>query len=402
MVSPETATALDARFVQDAHAVAEQLRREGPVRPVILPTGLPAWLVTGYDDARALLTDSRLSSAGVYDRLEKLREAADGKPSSFSSDLARHLLNTDPPDHTRLRKLVNKAFTPRTIARLRPRIVEIADELLDTLPLGEPVDLIAAYAYPLPMIVICELLGIPATDRSRFGEWSNVLVSSAPAEEIGAASAAMGGYLAGLVEQKRAEPTEDLLSALVHVSEDGDRLSLPELIAMTFILLIGGYETSVNLIGSGLSAVLHHPDQLAELRAEPALLPSAVEEFLRFETPNNTASPRYTTEEVEVGGVRIPAGAFVLISLLGANRDGKRFEDPDRLDVRRPATGHLGFGHGIHFCVGAPLGRLEGEIGIGRLLERFEHLELAAEPGTLRWRASTAIHGLETLPVRLG
>ncbi|MFI6350416.1 cytochrome P450 [Streptomyces sp. NPDC050560] len=389
-------------FMHDPHATAAALRERGPVLPVVLPTGLPAWLVTGYAEARDLLTDGRLSSDGVYDRLERLREAADGKPSSFSADLARHLLNTDPPDHTRLRTLVNKAFTPRTVARLRPRIEEIADELLDGLDTDRPVDLLDAYAYPLPMIVICELLGIPQDDREAFGAWSNVLVSTAPPEEIGAASASMGGYLAELLAHKRTSPSDDLLSALVAASEEGDRLSVPELIAMTFVLLIGGYETTVNLIASGVHALLRHPGQLAALRADPGLLPDAVEEFLRYETPNNLSSPRYTTEPLSVAGVEIPAGDFVVISLMSANRDSARFQDPDRLDVHRPTGGHLGFGHGIHFCVGAPLGRIEGEIAIGRLLGRFPRIEPAVPPGELTWRASTAMHGLHELPVRLG
>ncbi|MEV0262299.1 cytochrome P450 [Streptomyces sp. NPDC050617] len=402
MTLPVEHLRLDDSFMHDPHAAAAVLRDKGPVLPVILPTGLPVWLVTGYEEARSLFLDPRLSSDGVYDRLERLREAADGKPSSFSEDLARHLLNTDPPDHTRLRKLVNKAFTPRSIELLRPRIAEIAAELTDALDTTGPVDLLRDYAYPLPMIVICELLGIPKDDREMFGAWSNVLVSTAPPEEIGAASESMGRYLAELLEAKRVSPREDLLSGLVTASANGDRLSVPEMIAMSFVLLIGGYETAVNLIASGVLALIRHPGQLAALRSDPALLPGAVEELLRFETPNNLSSPRYTKEALRVGDVEIPAGQFVMISLLSVNRDGARFPDPDRLDITRPAGGHLGFGHGVHFCVGAPLGRIEGEIGIGQLLAAFPTIELAVPEAELTWRPSTAMHGLAELPVRLG
>ncbi|MFG7947022.1 cytochrome P450, partial [Streptomyces cacaoi] len=210
----------------------------------------------------------------------------------------------------------------------------------------------------------------------------------------------MAGYLGDLVERKRAHPGEDLLTRLVHVSEDGDRLSRNELISTALVLLTGGFETTVNLIGSGTLALLRHPDQLALLRERPELLPGAVEEFLRYETPNNLSSPRYATEPVELGGVTVPEGHFVMVSWLAANRDD-RFAAPDRLDITRPAAGHLAFGHGIHHCVGAPLARLEGEIAFGRLLARFPGLALAAAPENLRWRHSTAMHGLEELPVRL-
>lgn len=392
---------LDDDYLQNPHGLAAQLRVEGPARQVVMPDGVRVWLVTTHAEARALLTDPRLSSDAVYDRLEHARALAEGKKIEFSRSLAGHMLNVDPPDHTRLRKLVNKAFTGRTIAKLAPRIEEITAELLDAIPEDEPVDLIAAFALPLPIKVICELMGIPAADQEQFATWSGQMVSTAAPEEIGAASGQMAGYLMGLAEQKRAQPADDLLSALVHASEDGDHLSLNELIAMTFVLLIGGYETTVNLISSGVFSLLQAPDQLAMLRGNERLLPNAIEEFLRLETPNNMASPRYTKEPVLVGDVEIPEGELVFVSLLAGNRDAARFPDPDRLDITRPARAHLGFGHGIHYCVGAPLGRLEGEIAIGRLLERFSHIEFAAAPATLRWRSSTQMHGLESLPLVL-
>lgn len=397
--------ALGEDFVQDAHAVAARLRSTAPVRFVELPGGFPVWLVTGHAEARAAATDPRLSSHGVYDRLERMRLGGDDAESRFAPELAQNLLNLDPPDHTRLRSLIAKVFTSRAVAPLRPRIEEIANELLDAMAdradRGDgTAELLADYAYPLPIRVICELLGIPFADRDRFTAWSATMVAAGTPEEIGAASMEMAGYLGGLVEDKREQPEDDLLSALVHVSEDGDRLSRNELISTAVVLLTGGFETTVNLIGSGTLALLRHPDQLALLRSRPDLLPGAVEEFLRYETPNNLSSPRWATEPVELGGVVIPEGHFVMVSWLAANRSD-RFAEPDRLDITRPVGGHLAFGHGIHHCVGAPLARLEGEIAFGRLLDRFPTLEPAVGEDALQWRFSTAMHGLKTLPLRL-
>ncbi|MBB2934059.1 cytochrome P450 [Amycolatopsis bartoniae] len=390
---------LDQDFIQNPHAVYERLRTESPVRPVAMPRGLKAWLVTGYAEARALLADPRLSKDNK--RVRELFAVHRGADSAFVSSLAAHLLNMDPPDHTRLRKLVNKAFTVRTVSRLRPRVEQIADELLAAMPEDGRVDLLNAFAFPLPITVICELLGIPTTDRDDFRAWSNTIVSAATPEQLRSHGTALSEYLTKLIAAKRAEPTEDLLSDLVHVSEAGDQLSEVELISMAFLLLVAGHETTVNLIGNSVRALLERPDQLAALRADPSLLPGAVEEFLRFEGPVNIATLRFTTEPVEVGGTVIPADQFVLISLLSANRDGEKFAEPDTLDVTRPAGGHLAFGHGIHYCVGAPLARLEAEIALGKLLDRFDTIELDGEPAGLRWRDSTLMRGLETLPVRL-
>jgi cytochrome P450 len=391
---------LDDDFIQNPHKIAARMRETTPVRFVVLPGGLPVWLVTGYEEARAAMTDPRLSSHRVYDRLERLR-LGEEEESRFSEDLAMNLLNLDPPDHTRLRRLVTKVFTAGAIAPLRPRIEQITDELLDAMAGKDEVELLQEYAYPLPIRVICELLGIPYEDRDEFIAWSHTMVSTTTPEEIGAASMKMAEYLGRLVEVKRAEPAADLLTDLVRVSDGGAGFSRPELIATVVVLLTGGFETTVNLISSGMHALLTHPDQLALLRADRGLLPGAIEEFLRYETPNNMSSPRYTTEPVELGGVVIPAGQFVMVSWLAANRDGSRFPEADRLDITRPIGGHLAFGHGIHYCVGAPLARLEGEIAFGRLLDRFAHIEPVSQPEELRWRYSTAMHGLQSLVLRL-
>lgn len=395
---------LDSDFFQNAPELSRVLRTEQPVRQVVMPRGMSAWLVTRYADAKTLLADQRLSKDSERARaLFQRRLTTPGETSRpFERSLAAHMLNMDPPDHTRLRKLVNKAFTAPTVARLRPRIEEITENLLDDMAGSTEVDLLSAFAFPLPITVICELLGVPDDAREDFRTWSSTLLDTATPEQIEFASGKMARYLGELIARKRAEPTDDLLSALVHATDEGDALSEQELVSMAFLLLVAGHETTVNLIGNGVLALLREPDQLAALRADPALLPGAVEEFLRLESPIHLATLRFTTEPVRVGQAEIPAEEFVLISLLAANRDDERYPDPDRLDVTRQAGGHLAFGHGIHFCVGAPLARLEARIAIGRLLERFPELRLAAEPKALRWRDSSLIHGLQTLPVRLG
>jgi cytochrome P450 len=249
--------------------------------------------------------------------------------------------------------------------------------------------------------VICELLGVPEGERDHFRGWTTTLLSAAGPEERGAASVAIAEFLARLVADKGANPGPDILSAIVKASEDGDRLSAREATSMAFLLLVAGHETTVNLIGNGVLALLRHPDQLALLRADPDLTAGAVEEFLRFDGPINLATFRYTTEPVEIGGTTVPEGEVVLISLVSANRDTERYAGAADLDVTRDASGHLAFGYGVHHCLGAPLARLEGEIAFRTLLERFPDLALAGDPETLGWRESTLIHGLGRLPVRV-
>ncbi|WP_410584633.1 cytochrome P450 family protein [Amycolatopsis sp. lyj-108] len=388
-------------LVQEPHRVSALLREEGPARKVRMPRGLDAWIVTGYAEARAILADSRVGKDPVAIRRLFERDGFESAADSAVRALGAHMLNTDPPDHTRLRKLVNQAFTSRTVSRLRPRIEQITAELLDGIGDAERVDLLPSFAVPLPIRVICELLGVHAGDQPAFATWSNTMLAWSTPEELQAAAAKMHAYLVDLIEEKRAEPAGDLLSGLIHASDEGDSLAADELLAMAFLLLVAGFETTVNLIANSVLALLREPDQLAALRGNPALLPGAVEEFLRYDGAIHLATIRFTKEPVPVGDVEIPAGEFVLVSLLGANRDAARFEDPHRLDVTRPASGHLAFGHGIHHCVGAPLARLEAEIALRGLLERFPALALDAEPETLRWRESSLVHGLETLPVRL-
>ncbi|OXM46578.1 cytochrome P450 [Amycolatopsis thailandensis] len=401
MVAAEEVMPLAWDLVQEPHRVSALLRESGRVRKVRLPRGLEVWLVTGYAEARAVLADPRMAKdTREVQRLFE-RDGFESAGDSAVRALTGHMLNSDPPDHTRLRKLVNQAFTSRTVSRLRPRIEQITAELLADIGDAERVDLLPSFAVPLPIRVICELLGVHAGDQPAFAKWSNTMLAWSTPEELRAAAAKMHAYLVDLIEEKRAKPAEDLLSGLIHASDEGDSLSGDELLSMAFLLLVAGFETTVNLIANSVLALLREPEQLAALRADPALLPGAVEEFLRYDGAIHLATIRFTRESVLVGDVEIPADEFVLVSLIGANRDAERFEDPQRLDVTRPAAGHLAFGHGIHHCVGAPLARLEAEIALRGLLERFPGLGLDADPETLRWRESTLVHGLETLPVRL-
>ncbi len=398
-----TVIELDSAFFADPYDLYAQLRTERPVARARTPVGLPVWLVTRYDDARQALNDPRLAkdAAGFAQVLDRQLATPEGR-AGFAQELSRHMLSSDPPDHTRLRKLVSRAFTMRAIASLRARIEEIAATLADQMASGPgEVDLLDAFAFPLPMSVICELLGVPDTERASFRAWSNTLLSSDRAvADRTAAGVSMAQYLGELVAEKRKRPADDMLSAIVAASEDADRLSADETVSMAFLLLVAGHETTVNLIGNGMLALLSRPDQLAELRADPDLTPLAVEEFLRFDGPVNMATFRHTTETIDIGGITIPAGEVVLVALASADRDPDHFPAPDELDLRRDA-GHLAFGHGIHHCLGAPLARLEGDVAFRTLLARFPDLALACGPGELTWRSSILMRGLARLPVRL-
>ena len=391
-------------YFQDPLAYFSRMREQGPVTPVALPRGGGRyWLVTRYADVRAALADPRLHK----DWAAKLTEP-DWVPDEVTGYLNVHMLSADPPDHTRLRRLVSRAFTARRVAGLRPRVEAVTAALLDAMQAraaagDEVTDLIPAFAFPLPVTVICELLGIPVGEQAQFREWSNaMLADDGDPGSYRDAGAGMFHYFTRLVADKRAHPADDMVSALTQARDSGDSLDERELIAMLFLLLVAGHETTTNLIASGTLALLAHPDELRRLRADPALLPGAIEELLRYVNPLNHATERFTLEPVEIGGVTIPAREWVLCVTSSANRDPDRFPDADRLDVGRDAGGHVAFGHGIHFCLGAPLARLEGEVAFGALLSRFPSLSLAADPASLRWRKSSLIRGLETLPVRLG
>ncbi len=386
--------ALGEQFTRDPYPVYAALRARGPVHRVRIPEGADAWLVLGYEAGRALLADQRLSKH--WSRASPTLGVS--KVSAGSS-----MLGSDAPDHTRLRKLVAREFTPRRMEQLAPRIQEMTDELLDAM-LAAPdrtADLVEALSFPLPMAVICELLGVPFQDREDFRTWSGQAVSSIDPSVRASSTQAMTSYIAGLLAGKREKPADDLLSALIHTAdEDGDRLSGEELIGMAWLLLVAGHETTVNLITNGVHSLLAHPGQLAALRADFSLIDNAVEEILRFEGPVETPTYRFTTEPIEVGGTVIPGGGeLVLVAMSDANRDPGRYPGGDRFDITRDARGHIAFGHGIHYCLGAPLARIEARTAIRSLLERCPDLRPAADPATLTWRAGMLMRGPLSLPV---
>ncbi|MFB7704139.1 cytochrome P450 family protein [Streptomyces niveus] len=301
-----------------------------------------------------------------------------------------------------MRKLVSKAFTSRAVEALRPEIERITGELIDTLTDDGTVDLLDDFAFPLPIRVICLLLGVPVEEQENFKSWSKALVSGDSPEAAAAATTEVVAYLGQLIERKRREPTEDILTALVAAHDDDHQLTETELVSTAYLLFVAGFETTLNALGNGTLHLMRNLDQWEALREDRSLLPGAVEEFLRLESPLKHASFRCATESLTIGDVEIPAGDFVLLAIASANRDPQRFDDPHALDVRRPTDGgHLAFGHGIHHCLGAPLARVEVRVAFGALLDAFPAMRLAADPEELRWRTSTIIRGLHSLPVRL-
>lgn len=393
---PTSATLpISDEFFSDPYPVYQQLRAHAPVHRVELPDGSLAWLVTRYGDVRAALADSRLS-------LDKSNGDGSWKGFALPPALDANLLNMDPPDHTRIRRLVAQAFTARRVEELRPRIEAKANALLDAVAAHGCADLVADYAGPLPVTVICDLLGVPAPDRKDFRTWTDTMVAP-PAHDRAAAARAVGAmhkYLESLIADKRAEHGDDLLSALIAARDDGDRLTEDELTSLAFLLLFAGYENTVHAIGTGVLHLLRHPTLLAKLRADSALLAPTIEELLRYEAPAPVVLRRFAVEDVAIGEVTVRRGQTVLLVVAAANRDPEAFESPNTLDPHRRGS-HLSFGHGIHYCLAASLARLELEVAIGTLVRRFPRLRLASPADSLRWRPSFRTRGLVALPVRL-
>ncbi|MEY9963059.1 cytochrome P450 [Streptacidiphilus sp. MAP12-16] len=398
-------------FAADPYPAYAWLRTHSPVHRTTLPSGVDAWLVTRYADARQALADARLSKNPSNHSTQAHRSGRVGIPGERSADLMTHLLNIDPPDHTRLRRLVSKAFTPRRVASFEPRVREITDRLIDSFASGGEADLIHEFAFPLPIYAICDLLGVPAEDQDDFRDWAGMMLRH---EKPGQGAGPRGGvarsvkkirtYLAELIHRKRADLGDDLISDLIRASDHGEHLTENEAAAMAFILLFAGFETTVNLIGNGLYALLTHPEQRAQLQAslhrgETGLLATAVEELLRYDGPVELATWRFATSPITLGGQDIAVGDPVLVVLAAADRDPARFDQPDLLDLTRRDNPHLGFGLGIHYCIGAPLARLEAQYALAALLCRLPDLQLAATPADLRWRGGLIMRGLRQLPV---
>jgi cytochrome P450 PksS len=317
--------------------------------------------------------------------------------------LERNMLDSDAPEHTRLRGLVHRAFSPRLVENMRGRIQRLTDELLDAIEPRGQMDLIRDYALPIPTTIIAEMLGVPLADRHKFQRWSNTIVSTVPSKlamfKAIPALILFLRYIRKLVRTRRADPQDDLVSALLEAREAGDKLSEDELLAMISLLLIAGHETTVNLIGNGMLALMEHPDQMDRLRNDPSAIKPAVEELLRYDGPLETATERYAREDVAIAGVTIPRGEIVFAVLASANRDERQFDHADTLDLSREPNRHVAFGQGMHFCLGAPLARLEGQIAINSLLRRIPDLKLAVPRQALRRRPGLVLHGLKSLPV---
>jgi cytochrome P450 PksS len=357
----------------------------------------PAWLVTRYDDVLTVLKDPRFAK----DYSSKMRWV----PRAIQS-LNRNLLNLDPPDHTRLRTLVSKAFTPRVVEQMRDRIQSVCDELLDAAAASGRMEIVGGFALPLPLTIIADLLGIPARDRRRFYSWSKrvAAATSGAVVDLLRAQPALWlsmRYLRGLIALRRAEPRDDLVTALLRAEEAGDQLSEDEVVGMIALLLLAGYETTMSLIACGALALVQHPRQRELLQQNPARAETAIEELLRYTSPADFATFRIAREDVAIGSATIPRGHVVLAALASANHDESQFSDPETLDLTREPNRHLAFGVGAHFCLGAPLARLEGQIALTTLFRRFPDLRLANAAGTLRWRRGLLFRGLEQLPVVL-
>ncbi len=389
----------------DPFPLFADVRDRGAVHAITLADGHEAWLIVRYDEARAALNDPRFSKDMAAAMAMSSEVVAEGLPGPV---FARHMLTVDPPDHTRLRRLVSAAFSSHRVEALRPRVQSIIDGLLDDIAAQGPdarIDLVASFAFPLPFTVICELLGVAEADRDRLGRALLALLTPGTTpEEYAVAKAGSDevvAMLGELVEAKQRAPGDDLVSGLLEARDGDERLNQRELLSTVFQLIVAGHDTTTSLIGNSMVALLDNPEQLAMLRSDPTRLPAAIEEFLRFDAPVPHSTFRYATEPVDLAGVTIPAGGQVIISLAAANHDTGRWDDAETLDIDRPFVRHLAFGHGIHFCLGAALARMEGDLALGSLLHRFPELRLAVPVEDLHWGHGDGLvlRGLSELPI---
>ncbi|MEV2270337.1 cytochrome P450 family protein [Nonomuraea africana] len=408
----DTVNLMDPALLADPFRGFSRVREEAPIARASFPgQDTPVWLVTRYEDVKTVLGDHRfvnnpasIPGGDVPDLREKLVKAR-GIPDEYVGYLTDGILDSDGDDHLRLRRLVSRAFTARRVVEMRPRVEEISDRLLDSLPGDRVVDLVEEYAYPLPITVICELVGIPEGDRPLWRGWGSRMVSMAPGA-LTEPLISMIDYIRDLIPRRRAVPADDLLTGLIRAHDDDeDRFTDAELITMVVTLVLAGHETTAHLIGNGVAALLTHPDQLAMLRAEPELTPRAVHELMRWCGPVQGTRIRYPAEDVELGGMVVKRGEPVMAVLVSANYDPRRFDHPDRLDLTRDEDGrrevHVGFGHGLHYCLGAALARQEAEVAFAGLLSRFPGLRLAVAPDELERQLMPASWRLARLPVLL-
>lgn len=387
-------------FAQDPHAFLNSLRDTGPVHRVLLPDGTESWWVTGHDEVAACIGDHQRFSSQVHRAVESARIQNSQALIRKDPMLRYTMINRDPPDHTRMRKLVVQAFSARRVDALRPRIEDRAQKLLDELAdHTDAVDLVKNYAFPLPVGVICDLLGVPESDSQYFGSLINQLIGAAGGEQALHSIAALKDFMTEKLADKRVHPADDVLTGMVEAADEEGLLTPEELPAMALQLLTAGHETSIYMISGGTLRLLQHPQQLQMLRRDPSLLPNTIDELLRFDPPPVPGVFRYATEDVKVGRTTIPQGSLVILSLAAANRDPQRCPHPDALDITRPDFEHMAFGRGIHYCLGARLARLEGEIAIGSLFSRFPNLRLAIPFEDVRWKPLNFLRGLTELPV---
>lgn len=391
--------------LRNPHPVLAQMRKDAPVYKLDhKEMNHYPWLLTRYDDCINLTKDDRFTK-NFLRRPSSVPINPNDMQRQAASTINRHMLTVDPPDHTRLRSLVHKAFTPRMMRELGGRIQEIADGLIDNMQGKSQIDLMADFTIPLPITVIAEMLGIPASDQAKFREWTQIIVvegsRGTAGERAGVAALEFIMYFHQLFEERRVHLGDDLISGLLQVEEAGDKLSSEEMISMVFLLLVAGHETTVNLLANGTLDLLTHPDQLQMLRDNPALIDNAVEEILRYNGPLGSTTMRWALEDVEIHGQIIPAGDMVLASLLGADRDPDVFENPNVFDITRNPNPHIAFGNGIHYCLGAPLARIEAVISFDTILKRLPNLSLAVKPEELVWNESILLHSMKALPVSI-
>jgi cytochrome P450 len=391
-------------FISNPFPAYALLREESPIHRVAFGTGQEFWLVTKYEDALKIFKDTRFTKS-IQKAKPPVEQSAPKSEAANNMLFSHHLLNMDPPDHTRMRQLIQKAFTPKLVEAMRPRLEARANELLDKfIPEGK-MDIINDYALPLPISIISELLGIPRKDQNLFRRWSNIILNMdmdvSPEERFKLIPEAIGGftnYLYAIFEERRKQPENDLITSLLQAKEDNEMLNERELMSTIFLLFAAGYETSVNLIGNGVLLLLQNEEQLNSLRKDPNLIQGAIDEILRHDPPVLLSSERYPLEDVEINGTLIPKGDLVLICMGSANRDENRFENPDSFDITRKDNKHLSFGHGIHYCIGASLGKLEGEIAINTLLSRIPHFSLA-EDKEIKYKMNSIMRSLQNLHV---